>query len=418
MPVRRNYIDVVQDGRVRLENNTPITNFNAQGTAKGLLDVIGVEMERLYDDLEFVYRAIDPTRAAGADLDKIGYLVGENRNESVVASDYTDSNFFFYIDPRLNWGIMQLINNNYTADERQVLVANGFITLDTAGQPNSLIIPQGTLVENTDSTITYSLINDAVMTDSREVYVGVVAATAGPSSNVGTNVLINHSLSQIPELRRISKFIKSTNRFPIQNGRYSLTDEEFRYNISTARSAIRNNELSIRRAALSVPGIRDVFFEKNKFGNGTVSIMVDGVSPLVSQGLVDTVKQNIQQELSYGDVIFVNVPDYLGVEVSFGIEVDPTVQNEGALRQQARSAVIQYINDLPIGGEIVWNQIVSNVIALEGITDFIPTVFKYGEYDAFNKINRNQRVLRFVNQTAKFNEKWYSDSGLIQCCTV
>lgn len=418
MPTRRNYLNVVQDGKIRLENNSPVNNFNSQGITKALLDVLGVELEKFYDNLEYIYRAIDPTLAVGTDLDKIGYLVGQTRESSLTPSDYTTTNFYFYIDPRLNTNLANLIKRNYTFEERSVLVQNEFLENDINGEPLTLKIPTRTIIKNYDGTISYTTINVAEINDSGEAYVGIVGTSAGPAFNVQANVLVAHAIHQIPELRKISQFIKCSNRFPIQNGKYSQTDEEFRYNIVTAKSAIRNNELSIRRAALSVPGVRDVLFEKNKYGNGTISLIVDGVSPLISEGLINTVKERVQQELSYGDAIYINRPEYLGVELNIGIVIEQGSLNETFIRQQARSAIIQYINDLEIGGEIIWNQLVSTLLNITGIEDIIPQYFKYGEYDIFNKINKKQIILRFINQKAKYNQKWYTDSGLVQVCAV
>ena len=418
MPTRRNYTNIVQDGRTRIENNTPVNNFNPQGISKAFLDILGVELEKFYDNLEYVYKAIDPTRAVGGDLDKIGYLVGENRGSSIVPSDYTTTNFYFYLDARLNLSLSSMIKKYYGYEERQVLVQNNFLVEDAFGEPTSIKIPTGTIIKNTDGSITYTTINDALIGNTGEAYVGIISTSSGPASNVQTNMLISHTIQQIPELRKISQFIKCTNRFPIQNGRYSQTDEEFRYQIATSKSAIRTNELSIRRAALSVPGIRDILFEKNKYGNGTISIIIDGISPLISQGLIDAVKEKIQQELSYGDVVFVDRPEYLGVELDFGIILKPAEMNEILIRQQVRSSIIQYINDLPIGAEIIWNQIISNILSVNGVEDVIPRMFKYGEYDIFNKINKKQIVLRYINQKAKYNQKWYVDSGLVQVCAV
>lgn len=418
MPTRRNYLNVVQDSRIRLEDNTPVNNFNGQGTAKALIDILGLEMEKLYDDLEFVYTAIDPTRAVGSDLDKIGFLVGEKRSAATTASDYSNTNFYFYIDPRLNWNIKALIRRNYNSEEQDVLVSNGYLSLDSVGDPEALLIPAGTRISNTTGTIVYTTTEIVSITGTSEAYTGVIATSIGPTNNVETNVLVAHSLAEIPELRKISHFLKCSNRFPIQNGSFSLTDDEYRYNIATSRSAIRTNELSIKRAALSVPGIRDILFEKNKFGNGTVSIIIDGVSPLIGDGLISAVKQKIQQELAYGDVVFVDKPKYLGVELQFEITVEPGTTNSDALRNSARDRIIQYINDLPIGGQIVWNQIISLIIDIPGIIDFVPRIFKYGEYDSFTKTNMRQIILRFVNQKAQFDQKWYTDTGLITCCAV
>lgn len=417
MAIRRNYLNIVQDGRTRLEQNTPVNNFNAQGISKAFLDILGVEMERYYNSLEYVYRAIDPTRATGSDLDKLGYLVGETRDDVITASDYSTTNFYFYIDPRINMALAPMIKRSYTFEERSTLVSRGFLINDSNGEPQYLVIPKDTIVQNFDGTVSYTTIN-AVNVANEDAYVGVISTSSGPAGNVQTNSLVAHTLAQIPELRKISQYIKCSNRYPITNGKYSLTDEEFRYRIATARSAIRANELSIRRAALSVPGVRDILFEKNKYGNGTVNIIVDGVSPLTSQGLIDAVKEKIQQELSYGDTVYVDRPEYLGVEVDIGIVTKLGVTDELGIRQQAKSAIIQYINDLPIGGEIVWNQIIDVVMDVEGIEDIVPRVFKYGDYDIFNKINRNQIILRFQNQKANYTEKWYTDSGLVNCCVV
>lgn len=416
MPSRRTYASVYYDGRTRIQNNTPVNNFNPQGTAKGFLDILALEMERLYDSMEVVYQAIDPTRAIGRDLDKIGFLVGENRRGAVTASDVSTTNFYFYVDKKLNWTIRKLVEDLYTTEEIAVLDTNGYITRDATGAVTAFTIPRGTVVTNTDGTITYQTTDDVDLEGQSNAYVGVIALGTGPSYNVDTNILIVHSLTQVPELRKMARYIKCTNRYPIQNGSYTQTDEEYRYRIATSRNAIQSNELFIRRTALSVPGVRDILFEKNKYGSGTVNIIVDAVSPLASDGLIASVRESVQAGASYGDVIYVTRPEYLGVRLDFAIVIEPGNPNPLALRNAARNNVIQYVNDLSIGGEVIWNEIVASVLSVEGITDFVPNFFKYGKYDVLNKINKEEVVLRYVNQKARYNEKWYSDTGLVSAC--
>jgi len=416
MPQRRNYNTIFSDGKRRIEQNTPVNNFNTTGTVKALLDIEALEFEKIYDNIEYIYSAIDPTRANGLDLDKIGSIVGSSRAASNSASDYTTTNFFFYVDTRLNWTIKQLIENNYSLSEIDVLESAGYVKKQ-GNLISSVTIPKGTIVSNSDSSITYTTIEDVDISESvTEAYVGVIAVGIGADYNVQSNMLISNNLLEIPELRRIAHFIKCSNRFPITNGTYSQTDSEYRYNVSTAPSAFATNELAIRRAALSVPGVRDILFERNKLGNGTVSLIVDGISPIISKGLVTTVAEKIRSLGSSGDVFFVNTPKYLGVEINFNVVTDPGTVDTLLVRDQARNAIIQYINDLPIGGEIVWNEIISVAMNIANVIDFVPNYFKYGEYDEFNKINKKQIVLNFNNQQAKFNQKWYCDSGLISCC--
>lgn len=416
MPTRRNYSNIYQDGRIRIQNNTPVNNFNPQGIAKAFLDILGLEMEKLYDNSEFIYRSIDPTRAVGRDLDRIGFLVGEQRKNSITAADFSETNFFFYIDRKLNWSINQLVSELYSAEEIDILESAGYIVKTGDGTVDYLVIPLGTVVSNSNNSINYSTVTTVNLAGSESAYVPVIAVGSGPGYNVESNVLISHSLYQIPELRKLARYIKCTNSFPIQNGKYTQTDEEFRYSITTAKAALPANEIAIRRIAVSVPGVRDILFEKNKFGNGTVHIIVDGVSPIMSQGLISAIKQACQMNASYGDTIFVDAPEYLGVELNFTIRLNPTATDPFSVRNTARNTIIGYINDLPIGGEIIWNRLVSNVLEIEDVIDFIPNYFKYGNYDTMNKINKEQRILNFINQLAKYNQKWYTDTGLVSCC--
>jgi hypothetical protein len=60
----------------------------------------------------------------------------------------------------------------------------------------------------------------------------------------------------------------------------------------------------------------------------------------------------------------------------------------------------------------------SGQMTVEGIEDIVPRIFKYGEYDIFNKVVRNQVILRFQNQKANYTEKFYCDAGLCSICVI
>jgi len=413
MPTRRNYSSIYYDGKTRLQSYTPVSNFNAQGVTKGYLDIIAIELERLYDMGDYIYKSVDPTRSVGRDLDSMGFLVGVNRDDGNYAADYTTTNFYFYIDQKLNWTATQLLNQFYSVAEINSLINAGWVATKTGGY--TIQIPMGTLVTNPDGSINYTTLTNVTL-DSGPAYVGIISNATGTNNNVDTNVLISNGLSRVPELRKIAAYIKNTNSFPIQNGSYQLTDDQYRYKITTKGSSFQGNELAVRTAALAVPGIRDILYEKNKFGSGTAHIIVDAISPLASEGLMLAVKQATQAITAYGDMIFVDRPDYRGAEISFNIVTDPTIQDPLSLVGVARTAIIQYINNLPIGGQIIWNRIVDLVMNIGGIVDFVPNYFKIGSYDITNKVNTQQIVLRFTNQQAEYTQKFYTDTGLICGC--
>ena len=76
MPIRRTLLDIKTDGKIRIENNTPINEFGPTSISNAFLDMIAVETSRVYDEIEYLHKAIDPTRNYGKELDSLGYMVG------------------------------------------------------------------------------------------------------------------------------------------------------------------------------------------------------------------------------------------------------------------------------------------------------------------------------------------------------
>ena len=89
MPKRRNYIEIKNDARIRLENGTPVTNFGPMSTITHLTDMIGLETEKLYDEVEYLYSIMDPTNNHGRELDNLGFIFRTSRKSSATAADYS-----------------------------------------------------------------------------------------------------------------------------------------------------------------------------------------------------------------------------------------------------------------------------------------------------------------------------------------
>jgi len=419
MPIRRNYIDVYSDGRKRLENSTPITNFSSTSVGSGLLDVISVESEKVYDEIETLYNILDPTKNVGRELDKIGYIVGARRNGGTIAMDMTDTNFYFYIDSRVGSNFLGLINKIYPKSThysyRKRMLDAGYI--DNIDNPTILTIPKNTIVHNADQSVTYTTLEDAVFTLTvNEAYIPIMASSSGEYYNIDSNTLTSHSLQNIISMKDMAPYIKCSNRFPITSGSYSESESDFRYRISMANVSRGSNEASLRLELLSIPGIRNILYERGRYGSGTIGIIVEGVSPLISESLVMAVKERAEQVVE-GSTVYVSRPEYIGIELSLDI-ITAVGATKSSIVQDVRSKVIAYINDLPLGGTIVWNQLSEIIMSPEGVDDFILTFFKLGEYDIFNKINKKQVVLRPVNQKSNYNEKFYTDAGMISLCCV
>lgn len=416
MPTRRNFLDIQHDAKYRLENHTPITSFNNLGTAFNLINVLGNEVEKIYDEAEYLFTINDITKAYGRDLDNLGRIIGAERSDATTANDQTYSNFYFYIDTRLGIDIGTLIDRVYPIathfNIRQRLQDQGYI--DDATVPTQLKLPEGLYVSSEDRRILYITEEPTYITNTiSEAYVPIISSVVGVGANIGANVLVKHALNEVNIIKELSKYILCTNRYPISNGYNGTNDDEFRYNLSLNRVNRGANEAAIRQVALSVPGVRNVLFERARFGNGTFNLIIEGTSPLISEGLINAVRERVQS-ITGGDAVYVHRPEYIGVELNIDIISDLGIEID-TIRENIRQDIISYINDIPIGGRIIWNRIV-DIIIRDGVQDFTTSYYKMGEYDIFSKINLNQMVLRESNQGSKYNEKFYTDPGLISLC--
>lgn len=412
----RNYYDIFTDGKNNLTKNTPISSFNNQGTARAFLDIVATECDQIYRNIDSLKNTMDPTKCTNGELDSLGYILGISRNDAKTANDDSYTNFYFYIDNRINKSIIEIITSMYTSDEILVLEKMGYI-IKAVGTNNivQVIFPKGLYISGNGAS--YITTNDAVFDANNKAYTTILATSTGERMNVDANALINHDILQNNELKRLANIIKCVNTFPIQNGSYTMSDSEYRYAIATKSSAIDTNELKIRLAALSVPGVRDMVFERARYGNGTINILVDGITPLVSDSLIELIKQNVNKVASYGDTVYVDKPEYLGISFKITFEYNLIADDPFSVRENVVNNMIQYINDLPISGELIYNKLESIAFQDPGVKNITIETFKVGMYDSINKINTKEvLILGQRNVRAKFNQRFYIDRGLIKVC--
>ena len=230
MPINiptRTFDDIVRDSKLYLTNNSKIKNLNRTSTAKLLLDAVAFEQEEQYDFQRIRILNAYLSTATGDYLDEIGYMFNVIRNEQQKATDTTSTNFRFFIDPVYGKTVRQLIKEMYSPSEIQDLIDNGYSNNGT-----DLIIPSNIKITNQNKTITY--ITDSAITlsgSSLEGYTPISAESAGETYNIAANVLSKHTLSNIPELRKIANFFLCENKFGITNGEEFESDENYRWRI-------------------------------------------------------------------------------------------------------------------------------------------------------------------------------------------
>lgn len=409
----RNFNDIVNDSKNYLINNSKIKNLTRTSTAKLLLDAVAFEQASQYDSQRYLFLNSFLSTAQGSYLDEIGYLFNCTRKNSQKSVDTSLTNFRFFIDPTFGNNIKALIEEFYTVSEIQDLINAGLSTDGT-----NLVIPTNVKITNMAGNIIYYTDSSVTIgSNNAEGFAPVSSAGLGQSYNVVSNVLSRHNLSDIPELRKISNFILCENKFGISTGEGYETDEAYRWRISN--KVVGNasaNETAIRLAAFAVPGVRTISIIPKAYGVGTFRVFVEGVNPIINDGLLNAVKENILRSCAIGENVYVTHPTYIGVEMQIQLLFDYNA-NRNLLKESARSVIIDYVNNIDIGGEIIINEIIQRVMQLsDQIKDMNFTLFGYGNYNKDTLVNEDFTPLRLTNQTARWNEKFYTNNKMCSLC--
>lgn len=124
------------------------------------------------------------------------------------------------------------------------------------------------------------------------------------------------------------------------------------------------NLTAIRLEALKVLGVEDIEFEEYADGPGSFTCYVYGGLGDDMRLVVNDVAQAIEKVKAYGVSVSVKTPVekpvYLAFDMVFREGVGPSEQS--LLKDQARTAVIGYINGLPKGDALIINEVIQQVM--------------------------------------------------------
>lgn len=325
--------DIIADSIQRLVQSTNINQMSPGGKARFFLSTVAKEHAQLNqqfnDNLLVPYIRYSP----GKYLDLFGDMLGLPRYEATHAvSDRT--NFMFYV----NSGKFGDINGGSGFS-----IPSGTIvsTIQFAGD----IITPG--LEEQPS-VSYATI-ESIYCDpnSAYAYVTVKASIEGDESSVPRNTLRQHNFSGYTESAKNT--LLCTNRFAIDNGSNRETDDSYRYRLANIFKAKNQaTEASIRLAALSVPGVSDVYPVNAEQGPGSFGLYIESTTSTVSSALVSSVADTVQRVTSFGIRPFVSAPISLGVEFVAAVHWSSrATQSDKSIGYGAmRTAAEVYLNSL------------------------------------------------------------------------
>jgi len=331
------YGDIIND----ILDSTNITRSSPGSKTKALVDAVSKKMGRMYStfDLNFGQAFLDG--ATGRWLDFFGDMMGVERLGEIPArASALDRNVKFYV----NAGTFGNINGG-----------------------SSINIPSGTVIstQSGGTGIKYvTTVATVLASSAREGYVSVQSVGTGDTGNVGKSQLRYHTFTTYTDSQDGS--LKVTNEADIVNGANLETNANYKFRIANRITEVENaNDLAIRLAALSVPGVADIVFIPFHRGIGTFDIIIKAVTPTVSAGLISSVQAAVAGVASTGIVPRVRAPVEVGVSLvgTLTYKRQLSTEEERDILNSATTNVTNYINSLDIAEEFIVQEILERVLS-------------------------------------------------------
>jgi len=336
VPIRKkNYDTLLRESLDHLRTNTDVTLLTPGSTARALVEAPDRHIADFHDMLEVNLAAVYLSTARGPYLDLLGEMFGLARRPPIVANiQESDSNIKFYV-------------KTGTLYER----------LPHPTNLNMGLIPSGTQVMSTDTTITYTVDRDILFPRSAmHTWVSAIASLTGDGQNVGAFTLTTHNLAHSD--------VFVTNVTSVTTGRASESDGEFRSRIAaTFLINERANKTAVRFAALSAPGVADVRVVPWIMGAGSFDVMLIPVGNRIAAASLIQSRRNIEKVVAFGMAFRVTEPSYVRFSMVVRITLDRQAipSSRGDVQGNVERTILDYMGDLRMGDEMVVTELIERV---------------------------------------------------------
>ena len=322
---------MVQDSIRYLVRNTGVTYFSDGSIARALVESTNLEISRLQDYITGAFQNAFLSSATGIYLDMWGETLGIPRIKDRRAT------------ASIQDGAVRFYCSNGTLGSKLPHPSNSGLGL----------IPSGTIISNSSNTVEFSVLEDVTFpVNAKSVFVSVSASDTGAGFNVGVNQLTVHNLNV--------NDVRVTNDIAITTGTDVESDDEYRFKLARAMtSKYGSNLAAIEVASISSPSVSRSEVLQFARGAGTFDVLLIPQGNRVTKSAKEFTRRAIEQVSAYGISFQIREPEYVPIKITVQL-IFNTNTPEGEkinLRLQVQSAILQYIASVPLGGELVINQI-------------------------------------------------------------
>lgn len=324
-----------QEATAYLAENTPFTYLNDGGMAAGIVKAANRQIADLQNLTTTLFANSRLSTASGIFLDMIGEMLGVVRLPATAAVvDKSEGIIRFYVES----GALGTYLPHPT-------------------DPKKGFIPRDTEISNPTASIVLRTTEDTEFPRGvKSVYVSA-SSTVNNVGTIGVGILTTHSLG--------NSSVKVRNDSSIATSRDFEDDDTYRFRISNAVFSLAGgNRTAVQTSVLSFPGIQSVSITEYARGTGSFDVFVVPVHSRLGEALRRRVDQAVQRTKALGISAKIREPEYVPIAVSVQLTFDSTAEEALKIgtRDAAKQAVRDYLETIPLGGEIIINQLRSVIL--------------------------------------------------------
>lgn len=340
MYIAKNRSQIINETLNYLVSQTSIQNVSPGSKTRALIEALGIVAGNTSQDISDGLFQSFLTEATGLSLDFIAESYGIQRLPARPArADASDKIFRYYVRGT---------------------------TFGDINNGNDIYIPAGTQIEPVvgDPSTYFIQREDVVLSaGDSEYYFAADQAGSVFANSISPGALIRHNFTGYTDSPFNSLLVMNEKGL---SGRPRESDDNLRFRVRQSLStAAGANAAAIRIAGLQVPGVSDIKILNSRAGLGTFDVVVFGIDPVVSDGVIRAVQTRIDSATAVGSKAIAVAPRLVGISLNTTIKfVDGITQGEkNAAMNSARQAIRSYVLGLNSGNSFVINSLMNAIVS-------------------------------------------------------
>jgi uncharacterized phage protein gp47/JayE len=224
-------------------------------------------------------------------------------------------------------------------------VSFGEINKDASELLRDIVVPEGTLITGSYNGTEYVFRTTSRLVLDKSLNIGYVAAemSIGSNTTLPSGTLKAHSFTGYTNAA--SKLLLVTNATAIGTGRDEESDDNYRYRLTNAvKAGSQSSYFGIRNSLLALPGVSNIEIVNGAYGGGTFAVFVQGITPITSDDLIQTVKDHLGAMVPAWCTYTVNSPRYIGITLKLSINSGSNPLTDRAV-QSIVNAITENVNN-------------------------------------------------------------------------